>query len=76
MIEFPTGLIDWVDLPISGAPRDRRAVRHLVGTELPVCVGRSRLLGRVFDVIVYPEHIEVGVRLPVLVVPLPEPELA
>lgn len=76
MIEFPASLVDWIDLPIpAGAPL-RLAVRQFVGGVLPVRVGRSRLLAEVASMVFHAECVEVCVRLPVRVVPLPETELA
>lgn len=77
MIEFPSMLIDYVDLPIGSNAPHRRAARSLVGEQVPVRVGASRMLAEVREVIFYPDSIEVWVYLPVITVALPrETELA
>jgi hypothetical protein len=71
MIEYPSSLVEIIDLPISPDAPCHHAARSLSGTRVPVRLGSSRLSALVWDVVCYPGNVEIWVYLPMIDVALP-----
>jgi hypothetical protein len=71
MIEYPSSLVDVIDLPIGENAPHRDAARSLLDGQVPVRVGASRLRALVWNVICYPDSVEIWLYLPMIDVPLP-----